>query len=77
MGLISESQHRHLFEGSNISAIIRERFLAYVGLTRNEDVFSGWRTKDGGIPEYDMASIQKIEDDVIAEVLAKRAAKRG
>ncbi|EGX91216.1 Protein kinase-like domain [Cordyceps militaris CM01] len=74
--LIFESQQRFLFEGSNIPAQIRVRFLQYCNLTRDQNIYRGWTNQVENSPTYDADIIQKIEDDVIAEVMAKRAAKK-
>lgn len=71
MELISESQHRYLSQTSNIPAQIRIRFFKYCNLTRDQDVFAGWVNKANDLQEYDAAAIQKIEDDVVAETMAR------
>ncbi|OAA75019.1 Protein kinase-like domain protein [Akanthomyces lecanii RCEF 1005] len=73
MELIYESKHRYLYKGSNIPAHIRTRFLKYCNLTRDQDVFAGWVNETDDVPEYDADAIQQIEDDVIAETMARWA----
>lgn len=77
MELIFESQQRSLLAGSNIPARIRKRFLEFSHLTRDHDLFSGWTSTEKSGQDCDTVDIQKIEDDVISEVMAERAAKRG
>lgn len=76
MKLIYESQQRLLFDRSNVPANIRRRFIVYTNLIKDEDPYLGWTAKDGTVLQYDGAALQQIEDDVIAEVEAKRRAKR-
>lgn len=74
MELIWESQQQVLVTGRNVPAQIRERFLDYCRLTRDEDAFAGWVNKGGDLPAYDDNAILKMEDDVLAN---GRYARRG
>ncbi|KAF7527321.1 hypothetical protein G7054_g10527 [Neopestalotiopsis clavispora] len=72
--LIYESQQRHLANGTNIPAHIRKRFMEYFSLVRDDDPYTGWvsRLDDSDLPEWSDATAQKMEDDVIQEMIAKR-----
>jgi Phosphotransferase enzyme family len=79
MELIFESQQRLLSDGTNIPAHIRKRFMEMARLARDSDPYVGWTrrsTQDGGpVPEYSGAAMQKLEDDVVEEMIARRKAK--
>ncbi|CAM1500496.1 Fc.00g096580.m01.CDS01 [Cosmosporella sp. VM-42] len=75
--LICESQERLLSNGTNIPAHIRKRFLENTGLVRDSDPYAGWtrRAKDGLFHEYSSTEAQKLEDEVIEEMLTRRKLK--
>ncbi|KAL5330823.1 hypothetical protein ACEPPN_000347 [Leptodophora sp. 'Broadleaf-Isolate-01'] len=77
MELIFESQQRLLLDGTNIPAHIRKRFMENSKLARDNDPYVGWTRspQDGPFPEYSSAAIQKLEDDVIEEMVARRNLK--
>ena len=75
MELIYESKYQYFYEGSNMPAHIRTRFLKYCNLTRDQDVFAGWVNETDDLPEYDADAIQQIEDDAVAEIMARWAAE--
>lgn len=77
MELIWGSQQRLLFDGTNIPAHIRARFIENLKLTRDNDPYVGWTRspQDGPLPEYSSAAVQKLEDDVVEEMLARRRSK--
>jgi len=77
MELIFESQQRLLLEGNNIPAHIRKRFMNNSRLARNNDPYVGWTRslQDGPFPEYSSAAMQKLEDDVVQEMVARRKSK--
>ncbi|KAK0110877.1 hypothetical protein ONS96_002464 [Cadophora gregata f. sp. sojae] len=77
MELIYESQQRLLLNGTNIPAHIRKRFLEELRLVRDSDPYVGWarRPRDGPFAEYSSADIQKLEDDVVEEMIARRRLK--
>lgn len=72
--LIYESQQRHLANGTNIPAHIRKEFTEYFGLIRDDDPYTGWVREgvDNDFLEWSDAIAQKMEDDVIQEMIAKR-----
>ena len=76
MELIFESQQRRLLEGANIPAHIRKRFREMLQLSRDEDTYRGWkRNAEGGTPlELSRDRAQKLEDEVVAEMIARRRA---
>ncbi|KAK1840551.1 hypothetical protein CCHR01_16825 [Colletotrichum chrysophilum] len=69
MEILFESRQRRLAEGSNIPAIIRQRFMQRLHLRRDEDPYIGWVPKNQGEaqPVFSRADAQRLEDDVIAE----------
>ncbi|TVY14770.1 hypothetical protein LARI1_G008193 [Lachnellula arida] len=77
MELVNESRERLLSDGNNIGAHIRKRFLEYSMLERDDDPCLGWTRSPLGGPllEYSSAEFQKLEDDVVEEMVAKRKAK--
>jgi len=77
MELIFESQQRLLLDGTNIPAHIRKRFIENLKLARDNDPYVGWTRspKDGPFPEYSSVDIQKLEDDVVEEMVARRKSK--
>ena len=46
-------------------------------LARDNDSYVGWTRspQDGPFPEYSSAAIQKLEDDVVEEMVARRKSK--
>ncbi|KAL3298793.1 Protein kinase-like domain [Colletotrichum asianum] len=74
MEILFESRQRRLAEGSNIPAIIRQRFIQKLQLRRDEDPYIGWVPKNQGEaqPVLSRAGAQRLEDDVIVEVIEKR-----
>ncbi|KAN0089996.1 hypothetical protein V8E51_018575 [Hyaloscypha variabilis] len=74
MELIYESQQRCLLEGTNVSAHIRERFLEIGGLVKNKDPCLGWTRGEGPSVEIDRATFQRLEDEAIEQMQAKRRA---
>ncbi|EPE31762.1 hypothetical protein GLAREA_11844 [Glarea lozoyensis ATCC 20868] len=77
MELIFESQQRLLSDGTNIPAHIRKRFMENSKLSRDNDPYVGWTRspQDGPFPEYSSAAIQKLEDDVVEQIVARRKSK--
>ena len=77
MKLIFESQHRWLWERSNIPANIRKRFREMLGLSRDKHPYLGWKCETGGgpLPEFSKDDSQKLEDEVVADMMARRQAK--
>ena len=77
MELIFESQQRRLSEGMNIPAHIRKRFREVLQLSRDKHPYVGWRceTEGGSLPEFSRDDAQKLEDDVVAEMIGRRQAK--
>ncbi|TVY48709.1 hypothetical protein LOCC1_G001402 [Lachnellula occidentalis] len=78
MELVFESQQKLLSDGNNIGAHIRKRFIENSMLERDNDpCLGGWtRSPQGGpLLEYSTAAFQKLEDDVVEEMVAKRKAK--
>ncbi|CAK7218959.1 hypothetical protein SCUCBS95973_003659 [Sporothrix curviconia] len=76
--VFNESRQRRLYDGLNIPAHIRRRFLDRLGLTQDADLFVGWvardteTTKDGTYPSLSHAEVDALIQDVIQEVQAKR-----
>lgn len=77
MELIYESQQKFFLDGTNIPAHIRKRFLEKCRLVRDSDPYVGWtrEPKNGPFVEHSSADLQKLEDDVVEKMLAKRKAK--
>lgn len=76
MELIFESQQRSLSDGTNIPAHIRKRFIENSKLIRDNDLYVGWiRNPDEPFLEYSGAAFQKLEDDVVEEMRARRKPK--
>lgn len=77
MELIFESQQRLLLDGTNIPAHIRKKFMENSKLARDDDAYIGWTRspQDGPFPKYSGAAIQKLEDDVVEEMIATRKSK--
>jgi hypothetical protein len=77
MELIFESQQRLLSDGTSIPAHIRERLMENSKLVRDNDPYVGWTTKPQGgpFPEYSSVAIQKLEDDVVEEMVARKESK--
>ncbi|KFZ19076.1 hypothetical protein V502_03861 [Pseudogymnoascus sp. VKM F-4520 (FW-2644)] len=77
MELIYESQRRLLSNGNNISSQIRNKLMENSKLTRDNDPYVGWTrsSHDGPLPEYSSASFQKLVDDLVEAMIARRKAK--
>lgn len=77
MELIFESQQRLLLESTNIPAHIRKRFMENLKLARDNDPYVGWirSPQDGPFPKYSSAALQKLGDDVVEEMVARRKSK--
>ncbi|OHE97904.1 hypothetical protein CORC01_06767 [Colletotrichum orchidophilum] len=73
MELLFESRQRRLVEGSNIPAVIRQRFVQRLQLRRDEDPYIGWVPEDEGAaqPVFSRADAQSLEDDVVAEIIGR------
>ncbi|KAK6206099.1 hypothetical protein LQW54_007934 [Pestalotiopsis sp. IQ-011] len=72
--LLYESQQRHQRNGTNISAHIREMFIEYFHLARDDDPYVGWISElnDNDLPPWSGEAAQKMEEDVIQAMLVKR-----
>ena len=79
MELVFESQKRMLWESNNIPAHIRQRFKEKLRLRRDANPYLGWTqdTRDGPPLDFSRDDAQRLEDEMIAEVMARREAKRG
>ncbi|POR35889.1 Uncharacterized protein TPAR_03923 [Tolypocladium paradoxum] len=77
MELIFESQQKRLSEGTNIPAHIRKRFREKLRLSRHKDPYIGWtpEAQDVPLPRFSRIDGQKLEDDVVAEMVARRQSK--
>ncbi|KAK1990902.1 hypothetical protein LX36DRAFT_591661 [Colletotrichum falcatum] len=77
MEVLFESRQRRLLEGSNIPAHIRQRFMQRLQLRRDEDPYLGWVARDQGAAQlaFSRADAQGLEDEVVAEMVARRKAK--
>ncbi|OBT86340.1 hypothetical protein VE02_03826 [Pseudogymnoascus sp. 03VT05] len=75
--LIYESQQRKLSNDTNISSHIRKRVMENSKLTRDNDPYVGWTrsSQDGPPPDYSSAAFQKLVDDLVEEMLARRKLK--
>jgi hypothetical protein len=74
MGYVFGSQQEALYWGSGIATHIRNRFIAATGLIfRSVDPRVCWAK---GRPILTDIDIQKLEDDVIAEMIAKENGKK-
>jgi hypothetical protein len=75
--LIYESQQRKLSNGTNISSHIRKRVMENSKLTWDNDPYVGWTrsSQDGPPLDYSSAAFQKLEDDLVEEMLARRKLK--
>ncbi|KAK2770566.1 hypothetical protein CKAH01_14689 [Colletotrichum kahawae] len=73
MEILFESRQRRLVEGSNIPAIIRQRFMQRLQLRRDEDPYIGWLPKDQGAAQLVLsrADAERLEDDVVAEIIGE------
>lgn len=78
MELIFESRQRLLLDGTNIPAHIRKRFMEKSKLTRDNDPYAGWTRSphDGPFPEYSNADVQKLEDDVVEEMVTRKKSRQ-
>ena len=58
-------------------AHIRKRFREVLRLTRDEHPYAGWKceTKGTFLPKFSRDDAQKLEDDVVADVIGRRQAK--
>lgn len=74
--LMFESRCRYLAEGRNIGALIRKRFIEMLRLSRSTDPYVGWirDEKEGPAPKFTGADAEKLENDVIDEVIGSRSA---
>ncbi|KFY11810.1 hypothetical protein V492_04245 [Pseudogymnoascus sp. VKM F-4246] len=77
MALIYESQRRKLSNGNNIPAHIRKKLMENPRLTRDNDPYAGWTrsSEDGHLSEYSSADYQKLVDDLVEEMVARRKLK--
>lgn len=77
MELIFESQQRRLLEGTNIPAHIRKRFREVLRLCRDKHPYVGWKceAEGGSLPEFSRDDAQKLEDDVVADMIRRRHVK--
>ena len=77
MELIFESEQRRLSEGTNMPAHVRKRFREVLRLTRDEHPYVGWKceTKGASLPKFSRDDAQKLEGDVVAEMIGRRQAK--
>lgn len=77
MELIYESQRRLMSNGNNISSQIRKRLMENSKLTRDNDPYAGWirSSQDGPLSEYSSADFQKLVDDLVEAMIARRKAK--
>lgn len=77
MSLIYESQQRLLFNGNNIPAQIRMRVIESSKLTRDNDPFVGWTriSQDEPLFEFSSAAFEKLVDDLVKEMVARRESK--
>lgn len=74
MELLFESRQEMLAEGTNVPAHMRRRFRERLQLSRDEDPYIGWKPEQGA-PGFSRADGQKLEDDVVAEMIARRQSK--
>jgi hypothetical protein len=74
--LIWESRQRCLLERNNIPAHIRKGILEVGILVRVEEPYAGWRRLEGQVVEIDSTAAQILEDDLVEEMIAKRANER-
>ena len=74
MEVIFESQQRVFTDGTNIPAHIRKRFIKALKLIRDDDPYAGWvrNLQEEPVPDLSMAAFQKLEDDVVGEMIARR-----
>lgn len=77
MALIYESQQRLLVNVNNISAQIRKKLMENSKLTRDNDPYVGWTrsSQDGPLSEFSSAAFQKLEDDLVEAIIARRKSK--
>lgn len=77
MELIFESQQRRLSEGTNIPAHIRKKSREVLELGRDKDPYVGWKcaTEAGSPPEFSRDDAQRLEDNVVAEMVRRKQAK--
>lgn len=75
--LVFESQQRHLSNGTNIPANIRKIFIHNSGLEKDNDPYVGWRRipNQEHVPDYSTAEAQKLEDEVVEDMIARRNSK--
>ncbi|KAL5345966.1 hypothetical protein ACLOAV_008996 [Pseudogymnoascus australis] len=77
MSLIYESQQRLLFNGNNIPDQIRMRVIESSKLARDNDPFVGWTrsSQDEPLSEFSSAAFEKLVDDLVKEMVARRESK--
>ncbi|KAK4242402.1 hypothetical protein C8A03DRAFT_40218 [Achaetomium macrosporum] len=75
MEIIFESRQRDLYEGKNIPANIRRKFMELLRLFRDEDPYVGWRCEGTSSPEFSREDLQKLEDEVIEDMVRTRQMK--
>ncbi|KAK3301590.1 uncharacterized protein B0T15DRAFT_544082 [Chaetomium strumarium] len=74
MEIIVESRQRNLYEGKNIPAHIRRRFIELLQLSRDEDPYVGWRCEGTSLLDF-RVDFQKPEDEVIEDMIRRRRMK--
>ncbi|EHK27116.1 uncharacterized protein TRIVIDRAFT_229003 [Trichoderma virens Gv29-8] len=76
MELIYESQQEMLAQGNNIPAHMQRRFRERLGLSRDKHPYMGWTpSSEDGPREFSQIDFQKLEDEVVAEMVARRQKK--
>jgi hypothetical protein len=77
MELMFESQQRKLSEGTNIPANIRKKFMVKLHLIRDKSPYTGWtrEAQEEPQPEFSRIDVEKLEDDVIEEMVVRRQSK--
>jgi hypothetical protein len=70
--IIWETQQRYFFEGTNIPAHVRMRFLDMGRLIKDGDPYIGWRRIEGQVIEFDNTTFQELENDAVEQTIAKR-----
>jgi aminoglycoside/choline kinase family phosphotransferase len=67
--IINNSYQKQLFDGSNVGAHIRQRWLAREQLERPSGVISGWLRKPGVVvPRFTRKDDQGLVDEVLREL---------
>jgi hypothetical protein len=75
MEIIFESRQRDLYEGTNIPAHIRTRFIELLQLSQDDDPYVGWRCQGTLVRDLSRAEFQKLEDEVIEDMIRRRRVK--